>query len=153
MLNEFKAFVMRGNVLDLAVAVVIGAAFGLVIASFVNDVLMPPIGLLLGKAADFKDYFVALNGQSYPSLKAARDASAPVIAYGNFVNTIINFLIIAFAIFVIIKSAQRFQKPAPAGPTTKDCQYCSMAIPITAKKCPHCTSSLTADAVIRQPEG
>jgi large conductance mechanosensitive channel len=139
MLKEFKAFIMRGNVLDLAVAVVIGAAFGLIVTSFVSDIIMPPIGLLLGRV-DFKDLFVPLNGQTYPSLAAAKAAGAPVVAYGNFLNTIVNFLIISFAIFLVIKSAQRFQKPAEA--KTKDCQYCAMPIPIAAQKCPHCTSNL-----------
>lgn len=144
MLKEFKAFVMKGNVLDLAVAVIIGAAFGGIVTSLVNDVIMPPIGLLLGHV-DFKDLFLALNGQSYATLAAAKAAAAPVIAYGQFLNTIINFLIVAFAIFIVVRSANKFQKPAPAAaPTTKDCPYCSMAIPLTAKRCPQCTSQLTA---------
>jgi large conductance mechanosensitive channel len=142
MLKEFKAFVMRGNVLDLAVAVIIGAAFGGIVTSLVNDVIMPPVGLLLGHV-DFKDFFVSLNGQSYPTLAAAKAAGAPIIGYGQFVNTIINFLIIAFAIFLVIRTANRFQKPAPAAaPTTKDCPYCATAIPIAARRCPHCTSQL-----------
>ncbi len=142
MLKEFKAFVMRGNVLDLAVAVIIGAAFGAIVTSLVNDVIMPPIGLLLGRV-DFKDLFVTLNGQSYPTLAAAKTAAAPVIAYGQFLNTIINFLIIAFAIFLVVRTANRFQRPAPAAaPTTKDCPQCYTAIPIPAKRCPNCTSQL-----------
>ncbi|HVT91606.1 MAG TPA: large-conductance mechanosensitive channel protein MscL [Bryobacteraceae bacterium] len=144
MLKEFKAFVMKGNVLDLAVAVIIGAAFGGIVTSLVNDVIMPPIGLLLGHV-DFKDLFLALNGQSYATLAAAKAAAAPVIAYGQFLNTIINFLIVAFAIFIVVRAANKFQKAAPAAaPTTKDCPYCSMAIPLTAKRCPQCTSQLTA---------
>ena len=142
MIKDFKAFLARGNVLDLAVAVVIGAAFGAIVTSFVNDILMPPIGLLLGNV-DFKDLFVSLNGQTYASLDAARAAGAPVLAYGNFLNTIVNFIIIAFAIFLIVKQAERIKKPAPAAAaTTKDCPYCTMAIPLGAKKCPQCTAAL-----------
>ena len=142
MLKDFKAFVMKGNVLDLAVAVIIGAAFGAIITSLVNDIVMPPIGLLLGHV-DFKDLFVSLNGQSYPTLVAAKAAAAPVMAYGQFLNTVVNFLIVAFAIFLVIRTASKFQKPAPAeAPTTKDCVYCATAIPIPAKRCPHCTSQL-----------
>jgi large conductance mechanosensitive channel len=144
MLKEFKAFIMKGNVLDLAVAVIIGAAFGAIVTSLVNDVIMPPIGLALGHV-DFKDLFVSLNGQSYPTLAAAKTAAAPVIAYGQFLNTIVNFLIIAFVIFLIIRTATKFQKPAPvAAAKTKDCVYCYTAIPIAAKRCPNCTSQLTA---------
>ena len=141
MLKDFKAFVMRGNVLDLAVAVIIGAAFGAIVTSLVNDIIMPPIGMALGHI-DFKDLFVSLNGQSYPTLAAAKTAAAPVIAYGQFLNTVINFLIVAFVIFLVVRSASRFQRAPDA--TTKDCPFCSTAIPIPAKRCPHCTSQLTA---------
>jgi large conductance mechanosensitive channel len=141
MLKDFKAFVMRGNVLDLAVAVIIGAAFGAIVTSLVNDVVMPPIGLLLGKV-DFKDLFIPLNGQSYPSLAVAKAAGAPVIAYGQFLNTVINFLIVAFVIFMIVKQVTRFQRPAPAAVTTKDCPFCLSLIPLGAKRCPNCTSQL-----------
>jgi large conductance mechanosensitive channel len=141
-LKEFKAFVMRGNVLDLAVAVIIGAAFGAIVTSAVNDVVMPPIGLLLGRV-DFKDLFISLNGQSYPTLAAAKAAAAPVIAYGQFVNAVVNFLIIAFVIFLVVRSVTRLQKPAPApAPNTKDCTYCCTPIPIPATRCPHCTSQI-----------
>ena len=144
MLKEFKAFVMRGNVLDLAVAVIIGAAFGAIVVSLVNDIVMPPIGMLLGHM-DFKELFISLNGQSYATLAAAKTAAAPVIAYGQFLNTVINFLIIAFVIFMIVRATSKMQKPAPtAVPTTKDCTYCSTAIPIPAKRCPNCTSQLAA---------
>jgi large conductance mechanosensitive channel len=144
MFKEFKAFVMKGNVLDLAVAVIIGAAFGAIVVSLVNDIVMPPIGMLLGHM-DFKELFISLNGQSYATLAAAKTAAAPVIAYGQFLNTVINFLIIAFVIFMIVRAASKMQKPAPAtAPTTKDCSYCSTAIPIPAKRCPNCTSQLTA---------
>ncbi|HTM50855.1 MAG TPA: large conductance mechanosensitive channel protein MscL [Bryobacteraceae bacterium] len=143
MLKEFKDFIMRGNVLDLAIAVIIGAAFGAIVTSMVNDLLMPPLGLALGKV-DFKDLFISLNGQSYPSLAAAKTAGAPVIAYGQFTNTVINFLVIAFVIFMIVKQANRFKKPAPApaAPATKDCPYCASPIPIKAIRCPLCTSDL-----------
>jgi len=144
MLTDFKAFVMKGNVLDLAVAVIIGAAFGAIVTSMVNDVVMPPIGLILGHV-DFKDLFISLSGQSYPTLAAAKAAAAPVIAYGQFLNTVINFLIVAFVIFLVVRSASKLQKPAPAAaPNTKDCPYCFTAIPVPAKRCPHCTSQLTA---------
>src|SRR5437763_90348 len=140
MLKDFKAFIMKGNVLDLAVAVIIGAAFGAIITSLVNDIVMPPIGLILGHV-DFKDLFVSLNGQSYPSLAAAKAAAAPVIAYGQFLNTVVNFLIVAFVIFLVVRAASRFHRPAaPAAATTKDCVYCYTAIPIAAKRCPNCTS-------------
>lgn len=142
MLNDFKAFVMRGNVLDLAVAVIIGVAFGAIVTSLVNDIIMPPIGLLLGQM-DFKDLFVSLTGRSFATLAAAKAAGAPVIAYGQFLNTIINFLIVAFVIFLVVRSASKLQPaPAPAAPVTKDCPYCCSAIPIPALRCPHCTSDL-----------
>jgi len=142
MLNEFKAFIMRGNVLDLAVAVIIGAAFGAIVTSAVNDVFMPPIGLLLGNV-DFKDMFISLSGQSYPTLAAAKAAGAPVIAYGVFLNAIINFLIVGAVIFLVVRTANKLQKPAEApAPTTKDCPFCATAIPIPATRCPHCTSQL-----------
>jgi len=144
MFKDFKTFIMRGNVLDLAVAVIIGGAFGAIISSLVNDILMPPIGLLLGNV-DFKELFVSLNGQSYPTLAAAKAAAAPVIAYGQFLNTVINFLIIAFVIFIVVRAANKLQKPAPvAAATTKDCTYCFTPIPILAKRCPNCTSQLVS---------
>jgi large conductance mechanosensitive channel len=145
MLKEFKEFAMRGNALDLAVAVIIGGAFGLIVTSLVNDILMPPIGLLLG-GMDFKDLFIALNDQSYPNLDSAKKAGAPVIAYGNFLNTVINFLIVAFAIFLLVKQVNRYKKPAPApaAPATKECPYCASGIPAKASRCPQCTSELRA---------
>ena len=142
MLKEFKAFIMKGNVLDLAVAVIIGAAFGAIVTSAVNDIVMPPIGLVLGHV-DFKELFLSLNGTAYPTLADAKKAAAPVIAYGQFLNTVINFLIIASVIFLVVRVANKMQKPAPAAaPTTKDCPFCISAIPIPAKRCPHCTSQL-----------
>ena len=143
MLKEFKTFMIRGNVLDLAIAVIIGAAFGAIVTSLVNDILMPPLGLALGKV-DFKDLFISLNGQAYASLAAAKTAGAPVIAYGQFINTVINFLVIAFVIFLIVKQVNRFRQPAPAAPApaTKECPYCASGIPVKAVRCPLCTSDL-----------
>ena len=142
MLNDFKAFVMRGNVVDLAVGVVIGGAFGAIVTSMVNDVVMPPIGMLLGQV-DFKELFVSLNGQTYPTMAAAKAAAAPVIAYGQFLNTITNFLIVAAVIFLVIRALSKLQKPVEAAaPTTKDCTFCCSAIPIKATRCPNCTSEL-----------
>jgi large conductance mechanosensitive channel len=146
MLKEFKAFAMRGNVLDLAVGVIMGAAFGAVVTSLVGDILMPPLGALVG-GLDFKDKFFALDGNTYKTLDDLRKAGAPAIAYGAFINAIVNFLIVAFAIFLLVKQVNRFQKApvAPPGPpTTKDCQFCGMSIPIKAIRCPQCTSDLKA---------
>jgi large conductance mechanosensitive channel len=145
-LSEFKAFLMRGNVLDLAVGIVIGAAFGGVVTSFVNDVLMPPIGLALGRV-DFANLFISLSGESYPSLAAAKAAGAPTLNYGVFINTVINFVIVGFAIFLVVRVANRViakPVPPPAAPTTKECLYCASVIPLKAKRCPHCTSELKA---------
>ena len=143
MLKEFKEFAMRGSVLDLAVGVIIGAAFGKIVASLVDDVIMPPIGRLLGHV-DFSNLFINLSDKTYDTLAAAKAAGAPTLNYGNFINTIINFLIVAFAIFLVVRSVNRWtQKPAPAAaPTTKDCPQCAMAIPIAAKRCGHCTSQV-----------
>jgi large conductance mechanosensitive channel len=144
MLKEFKEFVARGNVIDLAIAVVMGAAFGPIIASLVNDIIMPPIGLVLGNA-DFKDLFLPLSDESYATLAAAKEAGAPVIAYGTFLNTVINFLIVSFAIFLLVKQVNRMKQPAPAtAPTTRDCPYCLTTVPLKATRCPHCTSELKA---------
>jgi large conductance mechanosensitive channel len=147
MFKEFREFVMRGNVLDLAIAVIIGAAFGAIVTSLVGDVLMPPIGLALGKV-DFKDLFISLNGQAYATLALAKAAGAPVIAYGQFLNTVINFLIVAFVVFMVVKQSNRFKKPAPApaAPSTKECGYCASTIPLKATRCPQCTSDLSAAA-------
>lgn len=141
MFKEFRDFAMRGNVLDLAIGIVIGAAFGKIVTDFVNLILMPPVGLLLGRV-DFSSLFVPLNGQSYPSLAAAQAAGAPVIAYGQFINDIINFLIVAFVIFLIVRAVNRLKRPAPHAPTTKDCPYCASTIPAKATRCPECTSQL-----------
>ena len=140
MLKEFKEFIARGNVVDLAVAVVIGAAFGKIVTSFVEDVLMPPIGLALGKV-DFSNLFLNLSEKDFPSVAAAKAAGAATLNYGMFFNHIINFVIVAFAIFMLVKQINRMQAPA-AAPATKDCPHCLTAIPIKATKCGHCTSDL-----------
>ncbi len=141
MLKEFKAFLMRGNVLDLAVALVIGAAFGKIITSFVEDVLMPPIGLLMGRV-DFAGLFINLSGKAYATLAEAKAASAPTINYGQFLNTIVMFVIVAGAIFMVIKVVNRMQKPAETPVTEKNCPYCLTSIPLGATRCGHCTSEL-----------
>ncbi len=145
MLKEFKEFAMRGNMLDLAVALILGVAFGAIVTSLVNDVVMPPIGLLLGNA-DFKDLFVSLNGQPYASLAEAKAKAAPVLAYGQFLNTVINFLIVAFVVFLLVKQVNRFKKPAAKAdaPVTKECPYCVSSIALRARRCPNCTSELPA---------
>jgi large conductance mechanosensitive channel len=145
MLKEFREFALRGSVIDLAVGIIIGAAFTGVVNSLVNDIIMPPIGMLLG-GVNFADLFISLNGQSYPSLEAAQAAGAPVIAYGQFINTIINFLIVAFVIFLIVREINRMRKrgEVPAEQTTKECVYCASTIPIKAIRCPECTSDLVA---------
>lgn len=141
-ISEFKEFAAKGNVIDLAVGFILGAAFGKIVTSLVNDVIMPPIGLLLG-GVNFADLFIALNGQVYESLEDAKTAGAPVIAYGSFINTIIEFLIIALALFFIIKTINRLKRQEPpAPPNTKDCPYCKESIPKEAVRCPHCTSDL-----------
>ena len=143
MLKQFRDFAMRGNVVDLAVGVIIGAAFGGVVTSLVKDILNPIIGLFLG-GVDFSDIFISLNGKHYDTLALAKTAGAPTLNYGNFLNNCVDFLIVAFAIFLVVQQVNRFaKKPAPAAaPTTKDCPQCTMAIPIAAKRCPQCTSQL-----------
>jgi large conductance mechanosensitive channel len=141
MLKEFKEFAMRGNVLDLAIGVIIGAAFGAIVNSVVNDLVMPPIGMALGKV-DFKDLFIVLDGRTFESLAKAKEAGAPVIAYGQFLNTVLNFLIIAFVIFLVVKQVNRLRQPS--GVTTKDCPYCANSIPIKAVRCGFCTSDVAA---------
>jgi large conductance mechanosensitive channel len=142
MLKEFREFVMRGNVMDLAVGVIIGAAFGKIVNSLVNDVLMPVIGLLLGHV-DFGNLFVTLGQGKFDTIAAAKAAGVATLNYGVFLNTIIEFLIIALAIFLVVKWVNALRRPAPAAaPTTKDCPFCATSIPIAAKKCPNCTSGL-----------
>ncbi|HEV8132392.1 MAG TPA: large conductance mechanosensitive channel protein MscL [Acidobacteriota bacterium] len=139
MWKEFREFVMRGNVIDLAVGIVIGAAFGKIITSLVEDVLMPPVGLALGKV-DFANLFISLTGQTFPSLAAAKAAGAPTINYGVFLNTVLNFVIVAFVIFLLIRQVNRARREKPL--ETKTCPFCASNIPIKATRCPHCTSEL-----------
>ena len=141
MLKEFREFIAKGNVLDLAVGVVIGAAFGKIVASLVADVLMPPLGMLLG-GVDFANLFANLSSGEYRTLAEARAAGAPVIAYGVFLNTILEFLIVAFAIFLVVRQANRMRRPEPAAITTKKCPQCFSEIPLEARRCPACTSTL-----------
>jgi large conductance mechanosensitive channel len=145
MFKEFKEFAMRGNVLDLAVGIVIGAAFGKIVTSLVNDVLMPPIGLLL-KNIDFKDLFFNLGATSYPTIAAAKAAGAPTLNYGIFLNTILEFLIVAFAVFLLVRTVNRAVPKPVAAPTTQDCPFCRTSIPSGASRCPNCTSDLKAAA-------
>lgn len=142
--KEFKEFAVKGNVVDMAVGVVIGAAFGKIVTSLVNDVIMPPIGLALGNV-DFSNLFVTLSEGEYASLDAAQKAGAATLNYGVFVNTVINFLIVAFAIFLVVKQVNRLKRqPPPPAPSTKECPRCLSAIPIKATRCAHCTSDLAA---------
>ena len=141
MLKEFKEFAMRGSVLDLAVGVIIGAAFGKIVSSLVDDVIMPPIGRLLGHV-DFSQLFINLSGTPYESLSEAKKHSAATLNYGVFINTVINFLIVAFVVFLVVRSVNRWMPKPPAPVTTKDCPQCAMAIPVAAKKCGHCTSAV-----------
>jgi len=142
MLKEFKEFAMKGNVMDMAVGVIIGAAFGKIITSLVNDIIMPPIGKLMG-GMDFANLFVTLNGATYQTLAEAQKAGAPTLNYGVFINTVIDFIIVAFAIFMVVKQINRLKKaPPPADPTTKECPFCISQVPLKASKCPNCTSEL-----------
>ena len=146
MLKEFKEFTMRGNVLDMAIGIVIGVAFGKIVTSFVNDVVMPPIGLLLGKV-DFSNLFIDLSGKSYATLAEAKAAGAATIKYGLFLNTVVDFVIVAFVIFLLIQQINRMKRQpeaAPAAPTTKECPYCLSSIAIRATRCSHCTSEVKA---------
>ena len=142
MLKEFKEFALRGNVLDMAIGIILGVAFGRIISSFVEDILMPPLGLVLGKV-DFSNLFLSLTGTHFDTLAAAKAAGAPTLNYGMFTNHVLNFLIVAFAIFLLVKQVNRFkrQQEAPA-PSTRECPYCLSAIPIQATRCAHCTSEL-----------
>ena len=144
MLKEFGDFIKKGNVIDLAVAVIIGGAFGAIVSSLVKDVIMPPIGLLLG-GVDFASLFIDLSGEGYATLAAAQEAGAATLNYGLFINTIINFLIVAFVVFLVIRQINKMEKQeeaAPAEPTTKACPFCYTEIAIKATRCPNCTSEL-----------
>jgi large conductance mechanosensitive channel len=150
MFKEFKEFATRGNVLDLAVGIVIGAAFGKIVNSLVNDVLMPPIGLLI-KRVDFKELFLNLSRVSYPTIEAAKTAGAPTLNYGVFLNTVLEFIIIAFAIFLVVRAANRMRTQPLQ--TTQECSFCRMSIPTAATRCPHCTSQLTNAAAFQATQG
>jgi len=142
MLKDFREFIMRGNVLDLAIAVIIGAAFGKIVTSLVTDILMPPLGLVL-KNVDFANLFIDLSGGHRATLAEAKAAGDATINYGIFLNTIIDFLIVALVIFLVIRQANKLKRaPAPADPTTKECAFCHTSIPIAATRCPNCTSNL-----------
>lgn len=143
MLKEFKEFAMRGNVMDMAVGIIVGAAFGKIVSSLVEDVMMPPIGRLFGRI-DFSSLFINLGDKSFASLTAAKAAGAPTLNYGLFLNSIINFLIVAFCVFLVVQQVNRWTKnPAPAAAsTTKECPQCAMSIPLAAKRCGHCTTQL-----------
>ena len=144
MFKEFKEFAMKGNVLDMAVGIIIGAAFGKIISSFVSDILMPPLGLLLGKV-NFANLFFTLSGASFQTLDEAKKAGAVTMNYGIFINTCIDFLLVAFAVFLLVKQVNRMRAPAPAPPAapTRECPLCTTAIPVKAKKCPQCTADLS----------
>ena len=142
MIKEFREFIQRGNVVDLAVAVVIGAAFGKIVTSFVDDILMPPIGVAMGNV-DFSNLFINLSGKEYSSVAVAKAAGAATLNYGIFINNILNFIIIAFAVFLLVRQINRMQTPAPApAAATKDCPYCLTPVPVKAVKCAHCTSEI-----------
>jgi large conductance mechanosensitive channel len=143
MLKEFKEFAMKGNVMDLAVGVIVGAAFGKIIASLVNDVMMPVVGLALGRV-DFSNLFITLGSGSFATVADAKKAGVATLNYGLFLNTAIEFLIVAFAIFMVVKQINRFKKPVASAPgaATKDCTFCTTPIPVAATRCPHCTSQL-----------
>jgi large conductance mechanosensitive channel len=143
MLEEFKKFAMRGNVIDLAVGFIMGGAFGGIVTSLVKDIIMPPIGFMLGKV-DFANLYIDLSGKGYASLATAQAEGAPTINYGLFINTLINFVIVAFVVFLLVRAVNHMTKPtpAPATPTSKDCPFCYSSIPIKAVRCPYCTSQL-----------
>lgn len=146
MWKDFREFISKGNILDLAIAFILGAAFGRIVTSFVDDILMPPLGFVLGRV-DFTNLFVSLTGVTYPSLAAAREAGAPTINYGLFINSLISFLILAFALFVVVRAFQRLRRreqgASPSEPVSKPCPYCYSEIPHRATRCPDCTSDLT----------
>jgi len=141
MLKEFKEFALKGNAVDLAIGVILGVAFGGIVTSLVNDVMMPPIGKMLG-GVDFSNMFVVLGSGEYPSLKAAKDAGAATLNYGVFLNTVINFVIVATVLFFVVRGMNTLKREQPAAPTEKPCPQCAMNIPLAAKRCPHCTSPL-----------
>ena len=139
--DDFKKFAMRGNVIDMAVGVIIGGAFGKIVGSLVNDIIMPPIGMAMGKM-DFKNLFLSLNGKEYATLEAAKKAGAPVLAYGSFINTVMDFLILAFVIFMMVKQINKLTPPPAPKPEPRNCPYCKSELADDATRCPHCTSQL-----------
>ncbi len=143
MLKEFRTFAMRGSLLDLAIGIVLGTAFGRIVSSFVADMLMPPIGLLLG-GLDFANLFVTLRGGPYPTVAAAKAAGAPTINYGIFLDTVVDFVIVAFVMFLVVRQVNRLQRQPEVTPTTKPCPFCLSTVPLKAVRCPHCTSDLKA---------
>jgi large conductance mechanosensitive channel len=140
-IQEFKEFAVKGNALDLAVGVIIGAAFGKIVTSLVDDIIMPPLAAITGKI-DFSNKFVALNGQSYETLKAAKDAGAPIVAYGSFANNVVNFLLVAFAVFLLVKQINKLKRGEEPKPEARTCPFCKSSIAIEATRCPQCTSQL-----------
>lgn len=143
MLKEFKEFALRGSLLDLAIGLVLGTAFGKIVTSLVNDILMPPVGLALGRV-NFSNLFVNLTRANYPTLAVARDAGAPTINYGMFLNTVLDFVIVAFALFLVIREVNRLRRRGETPPTTKECPYCFSVISLKASRCPNCTSQVQA---------
>ena len=139
--DDFKKFAMRGNVVDLAVGVIIGGAFGKIVSSLVSNVVMPPLGMLIGKV-DFTNLFISLNGQDYATLEAAKKAGAPVIAYGSFLNAVLDFVILAFVVFCMIRQINKLMPEKPPAKDPRKCPYCKSAIADDATRCPHCTSQL-----------
>jgi large conductance mechanosensitive channel len=144
MWKEFKEFVMRGNVMDMAIGIILGAAFGKIVTSLVGDILMPPIGLILGHV-DFANLFIGLSGQHYDTLAAAKTAGVASINYGLFLNTVIDFTIVAFVIFMLVKQVNKLKRPAPVpAPSMRECPFCLSAIPLKASRCSYCTSEVKA---------
>jgi large conductance mechanosensitive channel len=143
MFKEFKEFIARGSMVDMAVGIILGMAFGKIVTSLVNDILMPPVGRVLGNV-DFSNLFVNLSGTHYASLADAKKAGAATLNYGLFLNTVIEFILVAFCMFLVVKLTNRLRRPAAQPVTTRDCPYCKMAIPLAALRCPHCTSELKA---------
>ncbi|MHB8055724.1 MAG: large conductance mechanosensitive channel protein MscL [Candidatus Aminicenantales bacterium] len=142
MFKEFKEFAMKGNLVDMAIAFVLGGAFGKIVTSFVNDIVMPPLGMLLGKV-DFSKLFIDLSGQGHPTLDAAKAAGAATLNYGAFINAVLDFLIVALVMFLVIKRMNKLRKPAPVPvPATKECPYCLSTVPVKAVRCPNCTSEI-----------
>ena len=147
MLKEFKEFALRGNVLDMAIGIILGVAFGKIVTSFVEDILMPPLGLVIGKV-DFASLFLSLTGRHFDSVAAAKAAGAPTLNYGVFANNVLNFVIVAFAIFLLVRQVNRFKRRQPAAaPTTRECPYCCASIPLKATRCSACTSEVPKAAV------